>query len=100
MGQMKKEQVKSIIIDAKFAVTNGILWQFNDNTLLIDGVPVTTYNLYEENGNCCLHTEHPLATPEDYTINIIGENHSPYTILLTPKTSKDKVLILKQEFSF
>lgn len=96
---MTEAQVITIIKDAKFANADGILWQFNDNNLSIDGIPFTTYRLYEEKGECILHTQKPLGLSQDYIIDLIGENHSPYTILLTPKTTEEKILILKQEIS-
>lgn len=97
---MTVEEVKKIILYVKFNVGNGIIWQFNETTLLINDQPLTQYNLYEENGECYLHIETPVTTNEDYLITVIGEIHSPFKILLTPKFSKSKPVLLEQEFSF
>ena len=97
---MTVEEVKKIVLYVKFNVGNGIIWQFNETTLLINNKPLTQYNLYEENGECYLHTENPVTTNEDYLITTVGEVHSPFKILLTPKFSKIKPVLLEQEFSF
>jgi hypothetical protein len=97
---MTIEEAKKILLFTKFNVGNGIIWQFNETTLLINGKPLTQYNLYEENGECYLHTEHPVTTNEDYLITTVGEVHSPFKILLTPKFSKIRPVLLEQEFSF
>lgn len=97
---MTVEAVKKIILYAKFNVGNGIIWQFNETTLLINDQPLTKYNIYEENGECCLHTENPVTTNEDYLITVVGEVHHPFKILLTPKFSKSKPVLLEQEVSF
>ncbi len=95
---MTTEEAKKILLFARFNVGNGIIWQFNETTLLINGSPLTQYSMYEENGDCWLHTDQPVTVSEDYVITVLGENHSPYKILLTPKFSKHKPLILKQEY--
>lgn len=97
---MTIEEVKKVLLFAKFNVGSGIIWQFNETTLLVNDRPLTHYNLYQEDGECYLHTENPVTTNEDYLIAILGEVHTPFKILLTPKFSKSKPVLLEQEFSF
>lgn len=97
---MTIEEVKKILLYAKFNVGNGIVWQFNETTLLVNEKPLTQYSLYEENGECFLHPYNPITVNEDYLISTVGESHSPFKILLTPRFSKSKPVLLEQEFSF
>lgn len=97
---MTVEEIKKILLYAKFNVGNDIVWQFNETTLLVNDSPLTQYNLYQEDGECYLHTENPVTTNEDYLITVLGEAHTPFKILLTPKFSKNKPVLLEQEFSF
>lgn len=97
---MNTAEIKQIISGAKFNVGNTVTWEFNETTLVVNGKPLTQYSLYEEDGECYLHTDNPVTTNEDYLIAIQGEMHSPYKILLTPKYSKSNPVLLEQEFSF
>jgi hypothetical protein len=97
---MTIQEANKILLYAKFNVGNGIMWQFNETTLIINGTPLTQYRLYEENGKCFLHTNVPVTIAEDYCIESAGENHTPFKIILRPKFTPDKFLILEQEYSF
>lgn len=93
---MTTEEATKILLFEKSHVGNGIIWQFNETTLLINSSPLTQYNLYEENGDCWLHTYQPVTIAEDYAITLLGENQTHYKVLLTPKFSKNRPLILEQ----
>lgn len=97
---MTLEEVRKILLHAKINVGNGIAWQFNETTLLVNDQPLTQYHLYEENGECYLHPENPVTTNEDYLITMPGEIHRPFKILLSPKFSKINPVLLEHEFSF
>lgn len=96
---MELKTLQNILMGVKrFAVGNGIYWQFNDTTITINGAPVTQYLLYHERetGFFVIMTTHPLEVAEDYFVTVQEPETSPYTLTLTPRYSKHKALILKE----
>lgn len=97
---MELEHLQNILIKAKkFHAGPGVVWQFNETTISINGSPVTHYLLYleRETESFVLMPTMPLEVAEDYFVSIVGEDRSPYAIALTPRYSKEKVIILKEE---
>ena len=44
------------------------------------------FKVDEENGDCYIHTDHPLAGDKDYIIDIAGKNHSRIQSDLRPRS--------------
>lgn len=97
---MSYEEIKKIFTDTKkFYSADGASWQFNDTSISIDNTFVTHYLLYVEHdtGAIVIMTTHPLEVSEDYMVTVEGYPQMPITLVLTPRISKHKVLMLRQE---
>lgn len=89
-------EVKQLLLSGRFHAGAGIIWHFNDTTILVGGKPVTRYELLEDNGSFYLHTEQPVTTNEDYLIEVLNEHHAPFKIILTPRYSKRSPIALER----
>lgn len=95
---MDYEGLKKILNVAKrFHAADGAIWHFNDTTITINTIPVTHYLLYLERdtGALVIMTTQPLEVAEDYLVTVEGEE-SHYTLTLTPRVSKERVITLEQ----
>lgn len=93
---MKIAEVKQLLLTGRFHAGAGIIWHFNDNTILVGGKPVTRYELLEDKGSMYPHTEQPVISNEDYLIEVLNEHHAPFTIILTPRYSKRSPIALER----
>lgn len=84
----------------KFHATDGTIWHFSDTTITIDGEQVTQYLLYIERdtGTFVIMTTKPLEVAEDYFVTVKGDKGS-YILTLTPRFSKQKIVVLKESVS-
>ncbi|MES2374510.1 MAG: hypothetical protein V4557_18175 [Bacteroidota bacterium] len=95
---MDYEGLKKILTGTKkFHTADGDIWHFNDTTITINHTPITHYLLYLERdtGALVIMSTQPLEVAEDYLVTVEGEE-GHYTLILTPRVSKQKVIRLEQ----
>ena len=93
---MTIQELKTILMAGRFDAGMGIIWQFNDTTVVISGKPVARYELIEEDGVFYLHPETPITSNEDYIVEVLNDKHRPFRVVLTPRYTKRSAIALEQ----
>ncbi len=85
-----------LILDKSFKDNNGYYWKFSETNLIINNQLSGQYDIYESSGNFYVHLINSIHVNEDYQITIVDENVSPMQIILQPKLSTHRTMILEE----